>query len=101
METVLIISADKWEFPDEKTGEIRKGATIQYVSDYREDTDDSVGFKPIKTSVKDEVFDAIKKAGAPAMYSLDVRSRPGKDNKPTLSIVSAKFVKQVKIFEAA
>jgi hypothetical protein len=101
METVLIISADKWQFTDEKTGELRNGATIQYVNDYREDTDVSVGFKPIKTSVNDAVFDAIKKSGAPAMYRLDSRSRPGKDNKPTLTVVSAQFVKPVKLFEAA
>lgn len=101
METVLIISADKWNMTDEKTGELRNGVTLQYVNDYREDTDTSVGFKPIKTSVSDAVFDVIKKSGAPAMYKLDTRSRPGKDGKPTLSVISAQFVKPVKIFEAA
>lgn len=101
METVLIISADKWEFTDEKTGELRKGVTLQYISDYREDTDVSVGFKPIKTTVNDAVFDVVKKNGAPALYRIDTRSRPGADNKPTLTVISAQLVKPVRIFEAA
>jgi hypothetical protein len=101
METVLIISADKWKLTDEKTGEIRSGVTIQYVNDYREDSDVSVGFKPIKAPANESVFETIKKSGAPAMYRLDMRTRPGKDGKPTLTIVRVDFVKQVKIFEAA
>jgi hypothetical protein len=101
METVLIISADKWKMTDEKTGELRSGVTIQYVNDYREDSDVSVGFKPIKAPANDDVFEAIKKSGAPAMYRLDTRTRPGALGKPTLTVVRAEFVKQVKIFEAA
>lgn len=101
METVLIISADKWKMADEKTGEIRSGLTIQYINDYREDSETAVGFKPIKAPANPEIFDAIKKGGAPGLYKLDMKTRPGKDAKPTLTIVRAEFVKPVKIFEAA
>lgn len=43
----------------------------------------------------------IKKGGAPALYSIDTRTRPGKDSKPTLTVVGVKFVKAVEIFKAA
>lgn len=101
MEQVLILSADKWEFTDEKTGELRKGVTLQYITDYREDSEKEMGFKPIKASVSENVFDVVKKSGAPAMYKLDVRTRPGKEGKPTATIVGIQFVKPVKLFETA
>jgi hypothetical protein len=63
METALVLSADRYEFSDEKTGDLRRGVTLQYITDYREDTSTSVGFKPIKAPALDEVFDAVQKSG--------------------------------------
>ena len=77
METALVLSADRYEFTDEKTGELRRGVTLQYVTEYREDTQTSVGFKPIKAPATPEVFEAVKKGGAPAVYRLHSRTRPG------------------------
>jgi hypothetical protein len=101
MELVLVLSVDRYEFTDERTGEIRKGVTLQYVNDYREDRPTSLGFKPIKASANDEVFDTIKKSGAPGLYKLHSRTRPGKEGKPTLTIVKAEHVKNMKIFEGS
>lgn len=101
MENVLILSADKWGFVDEKTGEHKNGVTLHYLTDYREDSDKEMGFKPIKVTVEDAIFDVVKKGGAPALYSIDTRTRPGKDSKPTLTVVGVKFVKAVEIFKAA
>lgn len=101
METALVLSADKWNLTDEKTGELRNGIMVQYINDYREDSDRAIGFKPIKASSTPEVFDAIRKGGAPALYQLDFRTRPGQAGKPTLVIVKAELVRAVKIFEAA
>lgn len=101
MEKVLIISADKWKLTDEKTGELRSGVTVQYINDYREDTDLSLGLKPTKAPASPEVFDIIKKGGAPGMYRLDMKTRPGKDGKPTLTIAHVELINPVKIFEAA
>ena len=84
MEQVLILSADKWRMTDEKTGEVRSGVTVHYINDYREDTDSSAGYKPIKAPAAEEVFDAIKKQGAPALFDLDFKTRPGKNGVPTL-----------------
>ena len=50
METVLILRASKWEFTDDKTGEIRKGCTVHYINDYQVETDKAVGDAPLKVS---------------------------------------------------
>jgi hypothetical protein len=99
METALIISADRYEFADEKSGEIRKGITVHYINDYREDTDKAIGFKPIKAPATLEVFEAVRKGSAPALYELDFRTRPGQEGKPTLTIVKADLVRTVEIFK--
>ena len=99
MENVLILSASKWEFTDEKTAEVKKGVSVHYVSDYRDDTATELGFKPIKTSADDAVFEIAQKGGVPGMYRIDTRSRPGKDGKPTLTVVGAQFAKKVPLFE--
>ncbi len=101
METVLVLSADKWEMPDEQSGEIRRGITLQYVNEYREDNEKAVGLKPTKAPATPEVFDAIRKGGAPGLYRLDFRTRPGKESKPTLMVVKAEMAKAVKLFEKA
>lgn len=98
MELALVISADKWKMADEKTGEIREGATVHYINDYREDDEKSVGFKPTKISVSEEVFQSVRQHGAPALYNLDLRTRPGKESRPTLAIAKLEFVRGVELF---
>jgi len=99
METVLVLSAYRYEFTDENTGVVRRGVSLHYISDYREDTEASVGFKPIKAPVSLEVFEAVKKGGAPALYRLTSKSKPGAQGRPTLTVIKAEFLKPVKIFE--
>ena len=99
METALVLSADRYEFADEKTGELRRGVTLQYITDYREDTATAVGFKPIKAPALSEVFDAVKKSGAPGLYRLTTKTRPGKEGKPALTVVKADLVKGLDIFD--
>ena len=98
METALVLSADRYEFADEKTGELRR-VTLQYVTDYREDTGTAVGFKPIKAPALNEVFDAVKKSGAPGIYRLTTKTRPGKEGKPALMVIKADLVKGLAIFD--
>lgn len=100
MEQVLILSANKWKITDEKTGEVtRRGSTLHYLSDYQDEaTDVSIGTKPIKITSSDEVFEVVKKGGAPAVYEMDFRTRAGSDGKPTLTAVKAKLVKPANLF---
>lgn len=97
-ERVLILSADKWAMPDEKTGEIRNGVSVWYVNDYREDTHDAFGFKPTKISADPSLLDELRGAKLPAMFEADYGSRPGAQNKPTLTIVKLSKVGSVNLF---
>jgi hypothetical protein len=92
-ENVLILRSVKFEFPNEKTGEIIKGCNVIYVSDYQEETASAIGEEPMKAKTSEEVFALIKKHKAPAIYSIDTRLKPGKDGKATVQVTSAKFVK--------
>jgi hypothetical protein len=91
-ETVLILRAQKYEFTNEKTGELIKGCNVIYITDYQTETASAVGDASMKVSVTDEVFNSIKTNGAPGIYQIDTRSRPGKDGTATLTITNANFV---------
>lgn len=94
----LLLSADLWEMADEKTGEIRRGASVWYINDYREDTEKGLGCKPTKVSGTLEIFDQLRTANLPALFDLDFGSRPGQQNKAQLTLVRAKHVKDVDLF---
>lgn len=99
-ERALILSADHYTITDEKSGEINELYQIWYCSDYRESSDTEVGCKPIKLLATPEIFDGLKKQALPALFDLELRSRPGKANAAALTVVGVKFVSAPKIFEA-
>lgn len=90
-ETVLILRADRYEFASEKTGEIIKGCNVYFISDYQVETPNAVGEKPMKVSTTDEVFADIKHHGAPGIYDINTRTKPGKDGTATVVLTLAKF----------
>lgn len=94
----LILSADKWEMTDERTGELRRGVSIWFVNDYRDDTALAVGMKPTKVSGDISMFDQLKAAKLPAVFDLDYGSKPGKDGKPTLTLISVTHVADIDAF---
>lgn len=94
-EKVLLLSADKWEMPDERTGAINSGVSVWYINDYRDDTDRAIGSKPIKIGCTPEVFEVLAKNGAPGVYDFDFRTRPGAGGKPAMMLVQASFVQSV------
>ena len=97
-ERVLILSVDKWEMPDEKTGELRRGLSVWYVNEYREDTPDAFGFKPTKIGAVPELFDTFKKAKLPSLCEVDFGSRPGAQNKATLTLVDFRLIGNLNLF---
>lgn len=99
METVFVLAADRGRMTDEKTGEIRPWANVHYLTDYRDDSENAVGYKPIKVRCTDEAFDEIRKNGV-GLYRLDFRTRPGKDGVPTMLLVKAQLAKKVEIFKS-
>lgn len=97
----LILSADHYTIPDEKTGVINELFQLWYVNDYRDDSDTEIGCKPIKMLTTPEMFAELRKQKLPALFDLDLRSRPGKGNAAALTVVGIKFVSDPKLFDAA
>jgi len=97
-EKALVLSADKWSMPDEKTGEIRSGFSVWYVNDYRDDLPESIGMKPTKITATPEMFESLRLAKLPALFDLDFGSRPGAQGKATLTLVKAKHIADVDVF---
>lgn len=73
MDLSLVLSADPWEIPDERTGEIRKGLSIWFVNSYR---DSDSGLKPTKVSGDVALWDQLR-GRLPAVCSLSFSTRPG------------------------
>ncbi|MCP5279669.1 MAG: hypothetical protein H6935_15150 [Thiobacillus sp.] len=97
-ELAFVISADKGVMTDERTGKPISWSNIHYLTDYREDSPDAAGYKPIKISCAPEAFDVIHKNGI-GLYKLDFRTRPGAGGKPSLMLVKAEIVGQLDVFE--
>ncbi len=97
-ERALVLSADRWEMPDEKTGEMRQGLSVWFVNDYREDTPASFGFKPTKVSADVSLLDQLKNAKLPAVFEMHYGSRPGAQGKATLTLIAANKVASVNLF---
>jgi hypothetical protein len=84
--------------PDERTGEIRKGLSVWYVNEYREDSADSFGYKPTKVSADPTLLDMFKKARLPSLFDMDYGSRPGAQGKATLTLIKAVGIANVNVF---
>lgn len=93
MQTALVLSADKWSLTDEKTGEVRAGASVWFTNDYRESTESAVGYKPTKVTADNVVFDELAKIQLPAIVQMEFGSRPGAQGKATLTLISVKPVR--------
>lgn len=94
-EKALVLSADSWEMADEKTGELRMGWSLWYVNSYREDSAKSIGFKPSKVSITNELAADLRGIKLPAVAELDFGSRPGQAGKATLTITGFKVLASV------
>lgn len=97
----LILSADHYSITDQKTGELNELYQVWYVNDYREDSDREFGFKPIKMLIEPAVFQQLRAQELPALFDLELKSRPGKANAAALTVVGFKFVSKPEIFPAA
>lgn len=97
----LILSADVWEMTDEKTGKTNTGVTVYFINSYREDTQDTLGFKPSKVSATLEQFKKLKANSLPALYDIDFSTKPGAQGKVTVVIQDVKFIKAIELFKKA
>lgn len=94
----LILSADKYEIPDAKTGEVQSLHQVWMSNDYRVATEKEKGCKPMKVLVEPPVFDEIMKHDLPALFHVDVKMRPGKGNALAATVVGFKLIGVPKIF---
>lgn len=100
MEKTLLLSADKWEFTDEKTGEVKHGVTLTYINAYRDQDESSLGYKPTSLSAGVEVWPELQGKNLPALCEMGFGSKPGtKSNpKPTVYISTLRYVSAVDVF---
>lgn len=98
MEQALILSADSWSMPDERTGEIRTGVSVWFVNSYREDTAEALGYKPTKVSADLTLLPLLRSAKLPAIFNMHYGSRPGAQGKATLTLIKADKVSSVTLF---
>ncbi|WP_421354751.1 hypothetical protein [Aeromonas veronii] len=96
-ERALILSADVWSMKDEQSGKPLSGVSVWYVNDYREDADDSFGFKPTKVSGTQEILSELR-GKTPGVFEVSFGSRPGAQNKAQLTLVGVKHVAAVDLF---
>jgi hypothetical protein len=97
----LLLSGDHYTIRDDKTGEINELYQLWYVNDYRDPSETEIGGKPIKMLTTPEIFAQLKTIQLPALFDLDLRSRPGKGNAAALTVVGLKYVSTPKIFDVA
>lgn len=100
MERALILSADTWSMTDERTGKPMSGVSVWYVNDYREDSADSFGYKPTKVAASQDILPLLK-GNIPGIFDINFGSRPGAQNKATLTLVSVQKVGNVELFSPA
>lgn len=100
MALVLIHFAAPWEMTDEKTGKVQRGFSLQYITPYTETREGAIGYRGIKTSVRDEkVFSQLAALPLPVMAELDYEMKPDKDGKPVAVVSGVRNVRPVQLFK--
>lgn len=95
---VLILSADKYTIPDQKTGEVNELHQVWMANQYRASSDTEKGSKPVKTLVEADVFAELMKHDLPGLFDVSMNMRPGKGNTLSAVITGFKFLSTPKIF---
>jgi len=96
-DTALVLSADKYEIPDDK-GVVQSLHQVWFINEYREASEKEKGSKPIKMLVDGPVFAELMKHDLPALFDLEVKTRPGKGNAVSAVVTGFKYVGTPQIF---
>lgn len=88
-EKVFVLSARKYGFADQNTGEFRSGVTVYYVKDIEpvESSGNNKGIIPIKANFPDKVFSSFGRL--PDYYDIDYDIVVGSNGKPKFIYNSA------------
>jgi len=84
----IVLGYRRYSFADDKTGELIEGFTLDYVDPFTHHlSEDRHGLPCFSISTRN----ALALEAVPGVYELDIQMRPGKGNKPTMTLLSAEF----------
>lgn len=83
---ILILGIKPYNFMNKETGELISGTKVSYISKFKDEN----GHLPIQISVSDLIAKDI--TTIPGVYNCNYAMLPGKNNKPTPTIIGFKFV---------
>lgn len=85
----IILSARRYDFADDKGKQVA-GVSVHYIEGKPLQDADERGNIPLKISATPETWGKLR--DLPGVYDCDFRQRPGKDNRPTLTLTGVQFV---------
>jgi hypothetical protein len=100
MTEAVIFFASRYDFTDEK-GTQRKGAKAKYFFPDKAEGENKEGIEYMESPMTFELFATLKQHGLPAVFDVDFRMKPGRENKPEMSLVKAQPKRKVDLFKEA
>lgn len=94
METCVVLHVRAYDFKDDD-GQSVKGATVAYLTGDRETGTDRLGYPVLSISAQPEILSQFQ--AVPGLYDLDFKQRPGKNGRPTITLVGCKFKQAVNL----
>jgi hypothetical protein len=98
MTEAVIFFASRYDFTDEK-GTQRKGAKAKYFFPDKAEGENKEGNEYMESPMPFELFAALKQHGLPAVFEVDFRMKPGRENKPEMSLVKAQLKRKIDLFK--
>lgn len=84
---ILILGIKPYNFVNKETGEVISGTKVSYISNHKSEH----GHLPIQISIKDD--NTVKNiTKVPGVYNCNYAMLPGKNNKPTPTIIGFEFI---------
>lgn len=87
---LILLSAKPWTMADEKTGELRSGVVVHYSDGIAASSPQERGIFPMKISASADLWGQLQTL--PGVYECDLKMRPGRDGKASLTLAGVKFI---------
>jgi hypothetical protein len=94
MNEVLILAARRYDF--ERDGRRVQGCELTYVQRDADGATNRRGHSPLKVQAPISVWEQLVQV--PGIYDLELRFRPGRDNKAEFSVTGAQYLGAAQIF---
>jgi hypothetical protein len=93
LEKCIILSARQYDFNDKDTGRNVRGVTLNYLTADVEQEPERRGMPVLTISAAFELWPSL--SVVPGVYELDLKQRPGKNGRPTLTCTGVTFIAPV------